>query len=230
MKYTSLAIILLILFGFCDITDHRISEGVIEYKITYFTDEKENPIVALLPETIKLNFKDDKTIIMIDGYMGFFDFFYITDSENNLNTTAFRVMGKTYLYKAETGTIAYGYGDLSGMQLQLIPDSKVVADYMCNKAIAVFQDDRQPVEIFYTKDIDIESPNINNPFKELDGVMLEFQANIMGIDMKFEAIKIEGKEVSKHLFELPNDHIPVSWQELDSIVRRYQNERPEDMK
>jgi len=50
----------------------KLSEGTIEYEMKYLQSEKENPLISLLPTTMTLKIKDDKSIQKVEGWMGVF--------------------------------------------------------------------------------------------------------------------------------------------------------------
>ena len=61
----------------------KIDEGTIEYDIVYLQDEKDNPLISLLPTTMSLKFKDELSIQKIEGWMGIFQMAGIADRGNN---------------------------------------------------------------------------------------------------------------------------------------------------
>lgn len=223
MKYLLLTALTLLTLFSCDSSQKKLNEGLIEYKVTYLQDRHQQPIIEILPETITLNFKDNKTIVKIDGYANFFNLFYITDADEELNASILRIMGKSFLYKGQTGEVAYGYEDFEGMQIEHTDSTKTIAGFKAKKAIARFPENpqKESFPLYYTNEIQIENPNINNPFHRLSGVLLEFQVNLNGIDMKFEATKVENIDIPDERFELPEQCEVVSLEEMDSIMKEY---------
>ncbi|MEN9443212.1 MAG: hypothetical protein RIS47_102, partial [Bacteroidota bacterium] len=96
----------------CGLDSHLPREGTINYQINYLSDRKSNPIISYLPETMKVYFKDNKTVTEIQGYMGFFSLKYYTNAKRHVNCSYLRILDKQYIYLAPTDELAYGFDNM----------------------------------------------------------------------------------------------------------------------
>ncbi len=228
MKYNRICLIfilLLVLLGSnsCNIVfRHGVDEGVIEYDITFLDNEKDNPLIALLPTTMTLYFKEDMTTTRIEGFMGLFSFAYITDIENNANFTILRILDKNYVCKQKNGNLAYGYSEMQELAIEKTRVRKKILKFNCEKAlVTITNGSGSSFNIYYTDEIDIEDPNTNNPFHDINGVLLEFQVKMHRINMKFRATNFIEKEIAMESFTLPDNYKSVSKKEMHEIMQSF---------
>jgi hypothetical protein len=76
--------------------------------------------------------------------------------------------------------------------------------------LAIFNNSLDTINLYYTNEIQLLHPNLNNPFKEIDGVLLEFSVTLAGIEMKFIANKIRSISVEEKRFS-PARGLPVNY-------------------
>lgn len=223
MRYTILLFILITLITSCGNynTSGKIEEGVIKYDIKYFQSEAENPIISLLPTSMTYKFKDDNISQRIEGWMGIFHMAAISIPKKDENTALLKILNKKYLYQSLiTNGKSFGYDEMPGMKITLVNDSiKTIAGYKCHKAIVSFSDTtKTPFDIFYTNDIELKNPNRNNPFREIDGVLLQYQMCFQNIRMLLAAKKIEGIEIPDEAFEVPDGYETVNREIMQKTI------------
>jgi hypothetical protein len=197
----------------------KISEGEIEYFIEYLDNERENPFIMLLPRKMTTSFSNNSSHTKIEGFFGTFKLTYILDYANQKNYTLLQIMDKKYVYQADINNPAFGYKNMKNTHLQYDQQQKTIAGYDCKRVVASFNDEEiKDIEIYYTNEINLDKPNLNNPFREIDGVLLEFSVKLVGINMKFKANKISPKKVNPRLFEIPNGFTRITLTEMEKIV------------
>lgn len=196
----------------------KIDEGLIKFNIEYLDDEKENPVISLLPTEMTLKFKKSSTVAKINGFFGVFSMSYITDATKNINLTLLKIMDKKYMYEIDTSGQAVGYEQMVGLQVQKTQNTKMVAGYLCYEARIVCPEGREGFSVYYTNDLDIKGSNKYNPFKDIDGVLLEFRANLNNINMKFTAKEVVETKIENTEFSIPEDYKKVSKDEMQAIV------------
>jgi len=204
----------------------RISEGSIVYEITYLDDEKDNPLIALLPKTMTTKFKDDNTISTIEGFFGTFRLIYLSKYKEGINYSILRILDKKYMYQFDTAQPPAGY-DMSMDKLKItVTDQKIqIAGFNCNIATALCPAiSNEPLTIYYTDDINIEKPNSNNPFKQIDGVLMGFQVKLAGVNMKFIASEVIKEEIDDSEFIVPDGYNLVTKIELEDILKSFQSQ------
>ncbi len=197
-------------------------EGSIVFDITYLDDERENPLISLLPTQMTLKFKNNNTISFIEGFFGVFKLSYITNNEMGKNFTLLRLMDKKYIYESDTTGPLFGYEKMKNIEVRKSTKKKIIAGYECFEGeMKCPQISDSVIKFYYTYGIDIENPNVCNPFKKIDGVLLEFQVNLNNINMRFVAKNVKIEEVSESEFEIPKGYKTITIQEMQKIMESF---------
>jgi len=201
-----------------------IDEGKIEFEITYLDSERENPLIALLPTSMVLKFKNNSTVSNIEGFFGTFKLTYISDSQIGKNSSLLKVLDKKYMYQVDTTQPPFGYEAMRNINIVRTKNTKVVAGYKCQEAKFTCPEiSKESMLIYFTDEIDIKNPNSNNPFKEIGGVLLEFQVKLNEINMKFTAKKVISEDVDDTEFEVPKGYTNVDKAEMEKIMESFNN-------
>jgi hypothetical protein len=205
-----------------DSTIQIITEGEIKYRIEYLDDEKVNSLIPLLPSEMTTSFKCSASRTMIEGLFGTFKLIYILNQPKNTNYTLLQILDKKYVYQSSINEMAFGYQDMKKVRIIYSDKVKNIAGYRCKHATAVFQNGtNDTAEIYYTNDIGLINANRNNPFKEIEGVLMEFSVNLVEINMKFTAKKVIGKKIDDRLFDLPAGFVNISENHMRKLITDY---------
>jgi hypothetical protein len=200
----------------------KISEGEIEYQIEYLDNERDNPFIMLLPRKMITTFNENSSYTLIEGFFGTFKLTYILNSLQQKNYTLLQIMDKKYLYQADINNLAFGYQSMKNIKIDYTNKEKVIAGYKCKHAFASFPGgDCDSISVYYTEDINLLKPNLNNPFKEINGVLMEFSVKLVGINMKFSTQKIRKKEINPKMFEIPNGYTRITLHEMEKIIEEF---------
>jgi GLPGLI family protein len=201
---------------------NNISEGEIEYYIEYLDNDNENPLIMLLPKKMTTLFNNNSSCTLIEGFLGTFKLTYVSNSLINQNYSLFQIMDKKYYYQAGANELSFGYEKMEDLKIVFTDVEKKIAGYNCNQAIASFPGGQyNDIEIFYTKEINLKKPNQNNPFRQIDGVLMEFTVNLMGINMKIKTKKVHRKKIKPEIFEIPKGYSRVTLEEMEKIVSSF---------
>ena len=125
------------------------------------------------------------------------------------------------MYLADTSSVPFGYQSVTNVKLAFTEKVKNIAGYDCNHALAVFPNSVDTVEIYYTDQLDIKNPNSNNPYRNINGVLLQFSVKLAGINMMFKAKRVIGVEIDMKNFDIPTGYKEVSKEEMEKIVNEY---------
>lgn len=205
-------------------TSKNINEGIIEFEVTYLDDERQNPLIALLPTNMTLKFKDNSTVSHIEGFFGTFRLTYISDSKKGINASLLKVLDKKYIYEVDTTQQAFGYEAMRNLKIENTGKTKLVAGYACQEAKFICEEiSKEPLMIYYTNEIEISNPNTNNPFRQINGVLLEFQVKLNDINMKFVAKKVKRENIEDKDFEVPAGYLKVTKAEMEKILESFNN-------
>ena len=203
LKYNILIILTLLLAVQCS-DDNRQIEGTIEYKISYPCLEKsKNSLMFFLPKKMIMSFKDDcfKNEFIFSNPNSKLE--AISNCSSKEITLAFGY-GKSLKYtKLDSNTINIllddlpKYSSLNGKTDSVSFLEKASLNYEIKSSYndSLFR-------VTSTSDILINNVNWCTPFNEIKEVMLEYNLIQYGIEMKFEAEKINNIKVKDDFLKL----------------------------
>ncbi len=195
----------------------KLDQGAIEYDIVYLQNEKDNPLISLLPKTMTLKFKEGKSIQKIEGWMGIFQMAGIADRDNNTRQAILKIMNEKYFYQTTMDGPNFGFDEMSDFKLKPSDSTKTIAGYLC-KRYDVYVNDTAKFSVYYTDKIKLKNPNCNNPFKMVDGVLLEFQMSFQKIPMHLIAKKVTKENINDDEFIVPEGFVKVPKEKMIETI------------
>jgi hypothetical protein len=182
-----------VLFGGCgrSMVQTRISEGTIEYDIT-FPDYDPNGLMAgMLPEKTQLYFDAEHQVADLSAGMGVFRTSLIANTQKQLLDYHMSVMSKKLVSELGPKDLVQFNKDSQAMTIVYTNVEDTIAGYPCKKAIAIYSGLEQPeVELWYTTSINMDRPNWFGPYSDIPGVLLQYEMIQYGMRMKLRASKV----------------------------------------
>ncbi len=199
-------------------------EGELVYQISYLQSENDNPLVALLPKTITIRFKDNNTIAYIEGFFGTFQLRFINNAQDKKSYTVLRILDKKYITETNIDSLSAGYSDFPNIQItEHDDDTATIAGLLSYKVDVICKSlSDSAVTFYYTKDIDISNPNSNTPYKSINGILTKFQSRVAGIDMVFKLVEFNRVAIDENEFIAPSDYTHITATELNDILKSFQ--------
>lgn len=201
----------------------KLKEGEIIFEVTYpyYTD---GFMASLLPDEMVMTFKDNiyKNSVTKGGL---FTTTIIADC-NIKELTMMLDFGPKKIYCVLDTLLtremltrfpvpdilsAQNYDSLAGMR--------------CSKSMAIFNnlEDGYDVELFETQDIDIKESNWCNQYSEVDGVLLGYELEQYGLQMRMRATELDSIKVDLKSFAIPETYKQVPMErmlyELEEIFK-----------
>ncbi len=202
-------------------TDHTgISSGRIDYKISYLNEELDKKMLDILPRRMKLVFNEKMAINNIEGFMGFYKLEAITNFHTRKCSTLLKVFEKNYLFKGKRDEMMCCFDPMDGMEITEIPGTKTIAGFACKKANVYLPSSHKSFDIFYTGEIRLKHPNATNPYREIDGVLMEFELNLLHLKMRFTAEKFHPMEESANKMDFPKNARFITRDQMTEILNR----------
>ena len=198
------------------------TEGYIEYEVSYPLPNESNLAESMLPSTVSYYYKKGKTLTVISAGMGVFTTRIFTDLESKKLTSALEIslMAKKVKTELTEEAINKQIDKERKMILQKTNDTLTIAGYLCHKAICIFPDSSLPnLDVYYTKELKHESPNWYSPYRELDGVLMEFFIHRYGVHMKLRAKEVRKEKIEAEKFELEDGFKSISQEEMDTYYK-----------
>ena len=203
------------------INKEKITYGRIEYNITYLNSDEFQFDKSLLPKKMILEFNEEYSINIIDGFMGMFRLGNITYFKNKKCTTYLKALNKNYIYYGNKFELMCCFNEMAEMEINYNNgEVKELAGFQCKKATVTFKNSDETFDIYYTEDIHLRNPNSTNPYKGIDGILMEFNLYLGKYKMKFTASDFENTEITEKNFRVPNNARPINRKEMTWALMR----------
>lgn len=216
-----LIIHLALFFSFCGGKDKEggKEEGIIEFD-TKAVDEK-HPLSGLAPSTATLKYKGDN-FIMEMSTMGMFNTTIIGDLKA-------KTMAQTVKFMDIKQACVENENDVAGenkeyeLKIEETKETKKIAGQKCYKLkVTMVANPAVTFDAWYTKELGMENCNALNPYHQVKGVLMDYRAKKMGMEMHFLAKSVKHVEVPESTFEIPASLKIVSKEEMKKFFDNLQ--------
>ncbi|MCX6180932.1 MAG: hypothetical protein NT150_03245 [Bacteroidetes bacterium] len=173
----------------------------------------------MMPSKMEMKFKNNKTSTTLSFGMGLIKMTYLSDNESKTITELNKFMGTKRSFISTEKDLPTLLKGIPPYTIDFIEkQDTIIAAYNCKKAI-VHVKGEHPYDFtaYYTEDIQLQDPNWATPFKEIKGVLMEYQVEQYNIIMRFTAKTVEMIEQDDADFKMPDDFKLVSPKEIDEI-------------
>jgi GLPGLI family protein len=199
-----------------------ISEGIIEYNLEYLNPDASFLIGNVYPDKLLYKFKDNNTTTELTAGGGLFATTVLTNYKDKTVHHMVKMINKKYVLNMDSALARTTFEDVPNIYYTFFDETKDVAGYVCKKAQISFKDNSKPsFFVFYTKEIHIENVNWCTPYDSIDGVLLEYQIKINGIEMKLTANQVKKESFKDEEFTVPKDYVAISKEEMDKIMAKF---------
>ena len=222
MRLLTLTLLVILIVFSCseENPEAKYHKGRIEYQITYLNKDMGDISPAFLPQKMILYFNPDYSVNIIEGFMGFFRLNNITYFNNGKCLTYLKVLDKNYLFEGEKHEQMCCFEDMDDMEITHTQDSAMIAGLKCNKAIIKLPQTNETFTIYYTKEIGLRDPNSTNPYKKIDGVLMEFNLQLSYLKMHFKATHFTNQKPGNKNFDIPEDSRVINRDEMSYVLQR----------
>jgi hypothetical protein len=193
-----------------------LSEGVIEYDITYPKMDPNSMMVQGLPDKAFLRFKNNDMVNDMSGMMGLISITYISKQTTQSVAQTLTLINKKYV--ADISTEEMGKMNSEYVtKVETGKNVKEIAGFKCKEAIVSLKNG-ESVYAYYTNDIGISNPNWSNPYSKIDGVLMDFQMERYGLAMHLVAKQVTNQKIDDSAFDISEDHKKIPFPELEKIL------------
>lgn len=214
-----LALVTILSFSSCK---KGYNEGTLTYNIEFDEQEKaERPIIELLPNKMKYYYKNSSSSMEISA-MGMFRTAYISNYQEKTNSVLFYFMPKKYTCSAKFGEKMIGFDPMPGIILTPTKEKKDTFGLTIHKIHVSFKDStKEEYDIWYTKDLKVHKPNWHTPYKDIDGVLVDYRIALKDISMHITLSDISNTVVDSSKFIVPKDFKRVEVDTMNAIFDEY---------
>lgn len=182
-----------------------ISKGHIEYTIEYPQIPENSYLLDLMPKKMETTFMDGNFRSDIIAGMGLFKTSIICQKGEESLIHSVKMLNKKYSSKLNHDQIVEMNKNFSDFTIKKTNETREIAGMNCKAAnVTVNGDSTWSFTLFYTNEIDLPKPNEHTPFKEIEGVLMQYDIISYDTHMRFTANKVtinEAIELDKILLE-----------------------------
>ena len=207
----------------CNLGEKSVEEGKILYKITYPAGFEDKWMERLMPKEMNFYFNPDFVKTEMIFGLGMIQINYLADNQNKTLNELLKFMKKKSFAYRDSISINDFLQTLPKHNIQFLPDTLTIAGFLCKKAIVQVEDSvPYTFDCWYTNQIKINKPNWCTPFKEIDGVLMQYQVKRFNILMEFKAQNVEMLKQEKEVFTVPENYITVTPEEMQRSLAELQ--------
>ena len=200
--------------------DKGINEGEIHYNITYVGNVGGVPKEAL-PKTLVVYFKQNKVLFEMLSVFGSSGIVNLSNPEEKIYDTYFNFFALKYYYEASEGELFPGFDAMEGIEIKETSKTMEICGFHCKNAEITLQSDRDKIiNIWYTNEIDVKNSNLGTPFKEIEGVMMDFFLYLGDAEVHFIAENVYSTTINDNTFARRNNYKKVNKEEINMFINK----------
>lgn len=191
-------------------------KGVITYKITIEGSGVTDEMKTMMPKTMIMSIKGNKARTEMSMSMG--KTVSISDGDTKTSITLLDMMGQKIAIQSTTEDVQAEMDKAPKTNVNITGETKDILGYTCKKAVITFEGEDTEVVVYFTEELGSKELNFDNPqFKDINGVMLEFEMPNEAFSMKFSAVSVEKKNVEDTEFAIPEGYQIKSKEEMKGM-------------
>ncbi len=193
----------------------KIKEGIIEFKAEPVNAKESMAMWA--PDNMEVKFKDGMWCANLEAGMGAMRMDFISNPNKKQFISLVSFIGKFYsvMEMKEIETNNYYLPDYD---VTYPGEKKLIAGYDCEKAVLNFIDNSPAVEVWFTKDIQVPTPNWSNAYYKIDGVLMDYNLRKFGFELHFTATSVSEAQIDPSVFEIPSEFKAKPNEELEKMM------------
>jgi GLPGLI family protein len=179
--------------------------GVITYKITLQGSGITDEMKTMMPKTMIMTIKGNKS--HTEMVMGMGKTVSIANADDKSSITLIDMMGQKIAIQSTYEDIMEEMDKSPELDVKVTGETKTICGYVCKKAIITHPDEDIEIFVYFTEELGSKDLNFDNPqFKDINGVMLEFEMPNEQFTMQFIATSVEKKKVDDSMFTIPDGY------------------------
>ncbi|GAB4375640.1 MAG: hypothetical protein Kow0075_02120 [Salibacteraceae bacterium] len=201
--------------------ERHVSEGVIEYEVTYPELDSNNIMLEMLPNRMIMKFKDNKYKSEMKAAAGIVEMSVLADCNTKTMYNLVKIFSERYVLKMNQAEALRMTDVLPPFQLEELDDTEIIAGARCKKVLLDFGAMKDESYIFaYTDEIDIKDPNWCTPYRNIQGVLLDYRIENYNMNMRLRAIRITPEPIDDSEFVVDERYLELNNDEFDKLVVR----------
>ncbi|NJM17157.1 MAG: hypothetical protein HC896_18825 [Bacteroidales bacterium] len=150
---------------------------------------------------------------------GAFNITLISDFRNKRDITLLKFFENKYISYSGNDEHSSIFQHMPALIIEKTDSTQQLCGYTCKHAYIYSKESKnERHEIFYTNSIGNKNPNFNNPYKTLDGVMLQFHLQLGNISMELIADNISNEETPDKEFAINGTYQPTTTENMNKLI------------
>jgi hypothetical protein len=197
----------------------NISEGIIEYDVTYPELDSNNLMLEMLPDKMIMKFKKDRYKSELKTAAGIIEMSVLANATEQKMYNLVKIFSDRYVLEMNRAQALAMTSVSPPFQTEFKDEWKKIADAQCQKVLLDFGTSKKESYIFYfTNEIDIVDPNWWTPYGEIKGVLLDYRFENYNMVMRLTATKIISQPIEDSEFLVGSEFKPLTPEEFDQLV------------
>jgi hypothetical protein len=197
----------------------HITEGIIEYEVSYPELEKSNLMLEMLPSEMVMTFKEDKFKSELKTGAGIVEMTIIADGGKRKMYNMVKLFTDRYVLEVDEAGARALTDAVPPFQMKLLDGKDTIAAAVCKRILIDFGQAKNESYIFaFTDEIALKSPNWCTPYYDIEGVLLDYRIDNYGMNMRLRAKKIIPQSISDEVFIVDDRYEKLTRKEFDELV------------
>ncbi|MEQ9188834.1 MAG: hypothetical protein RLP15_13960 [Cryomorphaceae bacterium] len=196
-----------------------VSEGEIIYQVSYPEMDPKGSLVMMLPDELKITFKENKMKTSFKTAAGVLRMDVISDADAYEMINTIEIFGDQYAVVIDSSA-DYRLGrSLGNFKAEKTEEVVELAGKKVRKVNLYFEGEDDPKTIFVSDEFDVVDPNWATIYGSIQGMLMEYEIEHYDILMHLKAADIRLKEIDDSEFIVDEDCKMMSQEEFDAFVR-----------
>jgi hypothetical protein len=223
VKYTpllqSLLLFLVLVLASCggENAYKNMKEGEIYYNITYVNNPSSFSS-EFLPKELVIAFRNDLVCTNLRSPIGNAGITTVVNPDENIYDTYLSIFSLKYCFEGTYKDLQPGFSTMKDITVHETGRKSVICGFNCHQARIDFPGSRPSHYIWYTDEINAVDPNKMTPYKDIDGVLMDFFYIIGDAEIQFTADEVLVKQIPDKEFEKRKNYRIVSSQHLEMLI------------
>lgn len=192
-------------------------EGEIFFTIKYIKNPSSLP-KDLLPRELTISFRNDLFHTELNAPFGNTGITTIINPKEGIYDTYLNMLSFKYYFKGGADDIQPGFSSMRGISFRETGKKSEICGLNCQQLEVRLPGSNMVRYVWYTNEINVENPNRMTPYREIDGVLMDFFYVIGEAELQFIADEVFVRDIPDKDFEKKKNYKEVSGGYLDSLI------------
>jgi len=197
----------------------NIHEGEIYYNIKYINNPSSFSS-DFLPKELVISFRNDLFATELKAPFGNSGISSIINPKEHVYDTYLNLLSFKYYCEGTPRDLQPGFSAMEGLTLSETGRKSVICGFNCRQVRVTLPGSKTTRYIWYTDDIKVVQPNRLTPYKDIDGVLMDFFYIIGKAELQFTADEVFARQIPDKTFEAKKNYKKVNRSFLDSLIQK----------